>query len=84
MMSFSAEFKRFPLILLLLSFAAFGDEESPRARDLGIPFDGTPGELNAITDVRGVTVGHSTVIEDFADGSNMYLLGAAITAGFVY
>jgi len=35
-----------------------------RARDLGIPFDGQPGPLNAITDVAGVTVGHSTIIED--------------------
>ena len=34
----------------------------PRARDLGIPFDGTPGPLNAITDVRGVEVGHTTLI----------------------
>jgi len=34
----------------------------PRARDLGVPFDGTPGPLNAITDVAGVTVGHTTVI----------------------
>ncbi len=35
---------------------------APRARDLGIPFDGTPGPLNAITDVAGVTVGHATLI----------------------
>jgi len=34
----------------------------PRDRDLGIPFDGAPGQLNAITDVSGVTVGHTTVI----------------------
>jgi D-aminopeptidase len=34
----------------------------PRARDLGIPFDGTPGVLNAITDVQGVEVGHRTLI----------------------
>src|SRR6202048_3992470 len=34
----------------------------PRARDLGIPFDGTPGPLNAITDVNGVLVGHTTLI----------------------
>ena len=35
---------------------------SPRARDLGVPFDGTPGPLNAITDVKGVAVGQSTII----------------------
>jgi len=34
----------------------------PRARDLGVPFDGTPGPLNAITDVAGLTVGHTTLI----------------------
>jgi D-aminopeptidase len=34
----------------------------PRARDLGVPFDGTPGPLNAITDVAGVAVGHATLI----------------------
>jgi D-aminopeptidase len=33
-----------------------------RARDLGVPLDGTPGPLDAITDVRGVTVGHTTLI----------------------
>jgi len=38
----------------------------PRARDLGVPFDGTPGALNAITDVAGVTVGHTTLI--FGEG----------------
>lgn len=36
---------------------------APRARDLDIPFDGLPGELNAITDVAGVEVGHTTIIE---------------------
>jgi L-aminopeptidase/D-esterase-like protein len=35
----------------------------PRARDLGIPFEGSTGEYNAITDVPGVTVGYATVIE---------------------
>jgi len=35
----------------------------PRARDLGIPFEGTTGKDNAITDVQDVTVGYSTVIE---------------------
>jgi L-aminopeptidase/D-esterase-like protein len=35
----------------------------PRARDLGIPFYGTPGPLNAITDVTGVEVGYATLVE---------------------
>ena len=34
-----------------------------RARDLGIDFTGSPGRWNAITDVRGVRVGHATIIE---------------------
>src|SRR5258708_6477518 len=37
-------------------------DAKPRARELGIPFDGTPGPLNAITDVAGVEVGHVTLI----------------------
>jgi L-aminopeptidase/D-esterase-like protein len=37
-------------------------EKKPRARDLGIPFEGTPGPHNAITDVQGVEVGHTTLI----------------------
>ena len=35
---------------------------SARARDLGVPFDGAPGPLNAITDVPGIEVGHVTLI----------------------
>ena len=49
------------LIMLMLGMNAFGQVKT-RARDLGIPFDGTPGPLNAITDVRGVEVGHTTII----------------------
>jgi D-aminopeptidase len=45
---------------LQLCTAAAADR--PRARDLGIAFDGSPGAVNAITDVAGVTVGYSTLI----------------------
>ena len=38
-------------------------QSKPRARDLGVPFDGTSGPLNAITDVKGVEVGHTTLVE---------------------
>ncbi|HEV1994211.1 MAG TPA: P1 family peptidase [Candidatus Acidoferrum sp.] len=50
--------------LAAISLAAAQDTPpaKPRARDLGVPFDGTPGPLNAITDVFGVTVGHTTLI----------------------
>jgi L-aminopeptidase/D-esterase-like protein len=51
------------LAALLLSAAPVLAAE-PRARDLGIPFAfGTPGKWNAITDVPGVAVGHTTLIE---------------------
>src|SRR5438046_554163 len=66
---------RFPfllLLLLLLDVEAREPQQSPpvkstsekktvRARDLGVPFDGTPGPLNAITDVAGVEVGYTTI-----------------------
>jgi D-aminopeptidase len=49
------------IAVLVLSASAFA-QTKPRARDLGIPFDGTPGPLNAITDVTGVEVGFTTLI----------------------
>jgi D-aminopeptidase len=55
--------------LMLLVLALFGvwpglafAQAKPRARELGVPFDGTPGPFNAITDVKGVEVGHTTLI----------------------
>ena len=48
---------------LLMGGIAPAAAESIRARDLGIPFDGTPGPLNAITDVAGVEVGHVTLMK---------------------
>jgi len=48
-------------ILFCGTAAAFA-QNPPRARDLGVPFDGTPGPLNAITDVAGVQVGNTTLI----------------------
>ncbi|MBZ5598189.1 MAG: P1 family peptidase [Acidobacteriia bacterium] len=50
----------FSVVILFLSLAPA--QTKPRARDLGVPFDGTPGPLNAITDVKGVEVGHTTLI----------------------
>jgi len=41
--------------------------DHPRARALGIPFDGTPGPLNAITDIASITVGYTTLIEGSGD-----------------
>jgi D-aminopeptidase len=42
-------------------------QEAERARDLGIPFDGVTGPLNAITDVEGVTVGLVSIVRDLPD-----------------
>jgi L-aminopeptidase/D-esterase-like protein len=53
-------------LIFTLTFAALtlavSAQTKPRARDLGVPFDGTPGPNNAITDVAGVEVGHTTLI----------------------
>jgi D-aminopeptidase len=62
-----------PLASLASATAESADTTPPpaRARDLGVPFDGTPGPLNAITDVDGVLVGHTTLIE----GSGKLIVG---------
>ena len=50
------------IVLLILLASVAHAQTKPRARDLGVPFDGTPGPFNAITDVKGVEVGHTTLI----------------------
>ena len=47
---------------LTLASLCLAADAKPRARDLGVPFDGVPGPFNAITDVAGVEVGHTTLI----------------------
>ena len=47
----------------LLLGVLFSAQADARARDLGIPFEGKPGALNAITDVPGVEVGQKTLVE---------------------
>lgn len=49
-------------ISLLLLIHVASQAQKPRARDIGILFDGNTGKFNAITDVRGVWVGYSTII----------------------
>src|SRR6266704_4066255 len=66
-----------PVLVLLLVLVIDGQGREPqkspptrptieskqiRARDLGIPFEGTPGKFNAITDVAGVEVGYTTLV----------------------
>ncbi len=65
--------KSLALMACLLACTA-ATAAAPRARDLGIPFDGTPGPLNAITDVAGVTVGQVTLI-DSADPKHQVRTG---------
>jgi D-aminopeptidase len=50
------------IVVLLTAVDAAAQARKPRARDLGIQFDGTTGPLNAITDVKGVEVGLTTII----------------------
>src|SRR5208337_146063 len=59
MLKFRTKFS-LPVLCLLATLAPA--QNKPRARDLGIPFDGNPGPFNAITDVKGVEVGHTTLI----------------------
>jgi len=59
---YNKSLKRMNFLLLLLFFSSLIYAQKPRSRDLGIPFTGTPGYFNAITDVLGVEVGHSTII----------------------
>lgn len=56
--------RRFALAsAFVLALPAFVSAQSkPRERDLGLPIGGTPGALDAITDVKGVEVGHTTII----------------------
>ncbi len=61
--------KMISLIVLVLCSVMNGQEQ--RARDLGVPFTGTTGKYNAITDVDGVEVGYSTIIS----GSGKNIVG---------
>ena len=47
----------------VLCASAYVSTGTMRARDLGVPFDGTPGKLNSITDVPGVEVGQTTLVQ---------------------
>src|SRR6266849_225252 len=59
------------LCVVALSSAVLA-QAKPRARDLGVPIDGTPGTFDAITDVRGVEVGQTTIIS----GSGKLVVGS--------
>ena len=59
------------LALVASASPSFSQVRPERARDLGVPLDGTPGPYNAITDVAGVEVGHTTLIS----GSGKLVVG---------
>ncbi|MBK8787561.1 MAG: P1 family peptidase [Chitinophagaceae bacterium] len=61
--------KKITILHLLILIHAFGFAQKPRARDIGIPFDGKTGRYNAITDVKGVEIGYSTIIS--GNGKNI-------------
>ena len=63
--------KKIAAIILIIFIESSVSAQKPRARDIGIPFDGVTGKYNAITDVKGVEVGYSTIIS----GSGKNVLG---------
>jgi D-aminopeptidase len=66
------------LLFVLVPFSGVAmSQTKPRARDLGVPFEGKPGPLNAISDVKGVEVGHTTLVS--GDGSSKAGVGPVRT-----
>ena len=61
--------KKTTAIFLFLFIQTFIHAQKPPARDIEIPFDGATGKFNAITDVKGVEVGYSTLIS--GEGKNI-------------
>ena len=60
---------RIILLSALIALSAMSMAQTQRARDWGIPFKGIPGKYNAITDVKGVEVGYTTLIS--GEGKNV-------------
>ena len=63
-------------LALPLAVPLHGQPPGPRARDLGVPFEGTPGPLNSITDVAGVEVGQTTIIS--GEGAHAVRTGVTV------
>jgi len=58
-------------VVAALLVPALAHAQKPRERDLGLPIGGTPGPLDAITDVAGVEVGQTTLVS----GSGKLVVG---------
>lgn len=65
-------------LLAGISLSCPAQQRPPRARDLGVPFEGTPGALDGITDVAGIEVGYQTLVS--GEGKNAVRTG--VTAVF--
>ncbi len=63
--------KKISILLILSLHISLVFAQKPRARDLGVPFNGTTGQWNSITDVKGIEVGYSTIIS----GSGKNIVG---------
>ena len=61
--------RKLSILLTLIFFNLCIHAQKPRARDLGVPFVGETGAFNAITDVKGIEVGYSTIIS--GEGENV-------------
>jgi D-aminopeptidase len=68
---------RWAVVLGAVCALSAAGQNKPRARDLGVPFEGTTGPLNAIVDVAGVQVGHKTLIS--GDGNLQVGIGPVRT-----
>jgi D-aminopeptidase len=63
------DMKKITTLFIVIFISVQSYAQKPRARDLGVPFEGNTGAFNAITDVKGVEVGYSTIIS--GDGKNV-------------
>jgi L-aminopeptidase/D-esterase-like protein len=71
------EWKKIILLITIPFLSSTTYAQKPRARDLGVPFNGTTGQWNSITDVKGVEVGYSTIIS--GSGENIVSKGPVRT-----
>ncbi len=66
-------------LIAAAALIASSAQAEPRARDLGVPFEGAPGPLNSITDVAGIAVGQVTLIGD-VEGNSRRKIRTGVTA----
>jgi D-aminopeptidase len=72
--TFQNDMKNLAVVLLAAFFCLISEAQTkPRARDLGVPFEGVTGQFNAVTDVKGVEVGYTTLIS--GNGKNAVRTG---------